>query len=127
MSHAVDFTCSCIRCRHEENHPDYTHHRHINLFLSILSRRKRRLYLAIEYERLGRGGASAGPRRRHGQAPVVDLPARKALRCMAEDQSPAARDLSKARHFFVLKCRAPAKDAKSLTRKLTPRSCALPG
>jgi len=49
-----------------------------------------------------RGGASAGPRRRPGQAPGVDLPARTSLCCLAEDQAPPAGDLAKARDFHLL-------------------------
>src|SRR6516164_9583289 len=55
-----------------------------------------------------RGRSSAGSRRRHGQAPSFDLPARRALRRVAEDQASAAGDLSKARDSYLLIGRCPA-------------------
>jgi hypothetical protein len=45
-----------LRCREQVDHTDREHHRQINLLMSQLSPEQRRLYAAIESQRVGRGG-----------------------------------------------------------------------
>ena len=48
--------CRCPHCRQEAPHPDQDRHRQMNLFLSRLDEAQRRWYVALEANRLGRGG-----------------------------------------------------------------------
>jgi hypothetical protein len=48
--------CRCPECRDETGHPDQQHHRELAAFLSVLNHEQRRLYAAVEANRLGRGG-----------------------------------------------------------------------
>jgi len=50
---------------------------------------------------VGQGKALYGSRRRHGQAPPFDLPARMALRPVAENQASAEWDPLSARDSFL--------------------------
>lgn len=48
--------CQCSECRGQIGHPDQQHHRELAVFLDTLNREQRRLYAAVEANRLGRGG-----------------------------------------------------------------------
>ena len=48
--------CSCPHCLGEGDHPDRLHHLHLNLLLSRLDEQERRWVVALESERVGRGG-----------------------------------------------------------------------
>ena len=48
----------CPLCRHETGHEDKRDHRELMAFLATLSREQRRLYAAVESNRLGRGGVA---------------------------------------------------------------------
>jgi hypothetical protein len=56
MHPAEPHVCRCPCCQQGGNHPDVQHHRRINLFLAQLDRRQRRLYAAVESDRIGQGG-----------------------------------------------------------------------
>jgi Rhodopirellula transposase DDE domain len=53
---SVPHPCGCPRCRAGEPHPDRVVHQHINLLVSRLDEQQRRWFVALEAERLGRGG-----------------------------------------------------------------------
>jgi hypothetical protein len=48
--------CQCPHCQQAAPHPDQERHRQMNLFLSRLDEAQRRWYVALEANRLGRGG-----------------------------------------------------------------------
>src|SRR3712207_6194285 len=48
--------CQCPHCQQEAAHPDQERHRQMNLFLSRLDEAQRRWYVALESNRMGRGG-----------------------------------------------------------------------
>lgn len=48
--------CGCSRCQAGEPHADRTLHQRINLLISRLDEQQRRWFVALEAERLGRGG-----------------------------------------------------------------------
>jgi hypothetical protein len=48
--------CRCSACQQEAAHPDQARHRQINLLLSRLDEAQRRWYVALEADRVGRGG-----------------------------------------------------------------------
>lgn len=50
--------CACPRRRTKEPHPDQALHRHINLLVNRLDEQQRRWFVALEAQRIGRGGAS---------------------------------------------------------------------
>jgi hypothetical protein len=50
--------CHCPHCQSEPDHPDKRYHRELRAFLATLSQEQRRLYAAVESNRLGRGGVS---------------------------------------------------------------------
>jgi hypothetical protein len=50
--------CDCPDCLGGGDHPDAQYHRELRVFLSRLSYEQRRLYAAVESNRLGRGGVS---------------------------------------------------------------------
>src|SRR5262245_1491254 len=50
--------CDCPDCLGGADHPDAQYHRELRLFLSMLNDEQRRLYAAVESNRLGWGGAS---------------------------------------------------------------------
>ena len=56
MSTAVVRVCQCPVCQQDVPHPDRERHRQMNLFLSRLDEAQRRWYVALEADRLGRGG-----------------------------------------------------------------------
>ena len=56
MSTAVVRVCQCPVCQQDVPHPDRERHRQMNLFLSRLDEAQRRCYVALEADRLGRGG-----------------------------------------------------------------------
>ena len=56
MSSLVVRPCGCPRCRDGEPHPDRVGHQHINLLVARLDEQQRRWFVALEAERLGRGG-----------------------------------------------------------------------
>lgn len=49
-------SCRCPPCLAGEDHADRQHHEYINLLVAILNRQQRRVYAAIESNRIGRGG-----------------------------------------------------------------------
>ncbi len=48
--------CQCLHCQQELEHPDRERHQQMNVLMSQLSPGQRRLYAAIEWERIGWGG-----------------------------------------------------------------------
>jgi hypothetical protein len=48
--------CQCPSCRQSGDHPDKKIHQQMNLLLSRLDEQQRRWYVAVEANRLGRGG-----------------------------------------------------------------------
>ena len=56
MSSLVVRPCGCPRCRDGEPHPDRVGHQHLNLLVARLDEQQRRWFVALEAERLGRGG-----------------------------------------------------------------------
>lgn len=52
---AVD-GCRCPACATDAEHPEAARHRHMTLFVRRLDEQQRRWYVALESERLGRGG-----------------------------------------------------------------------
>jgi len=50
------YRCRCRQCEQGEDHQVMEHHRQINTFLTQLNRQQRRLYAALESNRIGRGG-----------------------------------------------------------------------
>jgi hypothetical protein len=51
--------CQCANCQRPEDHPDKKLHQQMNLLLSRLDEQQRRWYVAVEANRLGRGGVRA--------------------------------------------------------------------
>lgn len=56
MSCSIVHPCGCVRCRTDEPHRDRALHEHINVLISRLDEPRRRWFVALEAERLGRGG-----------------------------------------------------------------------
>src|SRR5215831_19180722 len=50
--------CRCPQCLQGTDHPDGNYHRELRAFLGTLNHQQRRLYAAVEANRMGRGGAS---------------------------------------------------------------------
>jgi hypothetical protein len=50
--------CQCPNCQQASDHPDKVLHHHMNLLLSRLDEQQRRWYVAVEANRVGRGGLS---------------------------------------------------------------------
>ena len=51
--------CICPICRsNDPRHPERIRHQQINLLLSVMDARQRRLFAAYEAERIGQGGIS---------------------------------------------------------------------
>jgi hypothetical protein len=48
--------CQCPACLEGNEHPDYQHHRRINLLMSRLDEQQRRWFAAVESKKLGHGG-----------------------------------------------------------------------
>ena len=48
--------CICPICRSKTEHPDKTLHQQINLIMSLMNARQRRLFAAFEAQQLGHGG-----------------------------------------------------------------------
>ena len=48
--------CQCPICLSSRDHPDKDLHRQINLLISIMNAKQRRWFVAIEANRIGRGG-----------------------------------------------------------------------
>ena len=48
--------CQCPACRARKDSPEKTLHTQINLLVSTLDERQRRLYVGLESQRLGHGG-----------------------------------------------------------------------
>jgi hypothetical protein len=51
--------CQCQDCVSSDAHPNRLPHHQLNLFLSCLDEKQRRLYVALEAQRLGHGAQSA--------------------------------------------------------------------
>src|ERR1039457_4549930 len=56
MQAGVIHQCQCPQCKQGEPSPAKCLHSHINLYLSTLDERQRRLYAGLESEKLGYGG-----------------------------------------------------------------------
>ena len=56
MPTARGHDCRCMQCRNEPGHADRLRHRELAEFLATLNHQQRRLYAAVEANRLGRGG-----------------------------------------------------------------------
>ena len=50
--------CQSSTCQQAGNHPDRELHHKMNLFLSRLDEQQRRWYVALEAQKIGRGGAT---------------------------------------------------------------------
>ena len=50
--------CQCPNCQQPGNHPDKELHYKMNLLLSRLDEQQRRWYVALEAQRMDRGGAT---------------------------------------------------------------------
>src|SRR5262245_1971869 len=50
--------CTCPACHQEADHPDKRYHQELRLFLATLNRQQRRLFAALEANRLGQGSAA---------------------------------------------------------------------
>jgi hypothetical protein len=48
--------CHCPHCLRDGDHPDHLLHQHLNLLLGRLNEQQRRWVVALESERIGRGG-----------------------------------------------------------------------
>ena len=48
--------CQCAVCLQEADHPEKKQHQQMNLLLSRLDEQQRRWYVAVEANRMGRGG-----------------------------------------------------------------------
>lgn len=48
--------CQCPICISGRDHPDKDLHKRINLLMSMMNARQRRMFAAFEADRLGRGG-----------------------------------------------------------------------
>jgi len=57
MSISTVHMCQCSYCQQGVDHPDKGLHRQMNLFVSRLDEQQRRWYVALEANRIGRGGA----------------------------------------------------------------------
>jgi hypothetical protein len=56
MSPSARHTCQCERCRQDTPHPAHQSHRESNELMACLRRSQRRLYAAVEANRIGRAG-----------------------------------------------------------------------
>src|SRR5712692_5428481 len=56
MSERQVHQCECPHCQQPGEHPDKARHHRMNLFLSRLDEQQRRWYVALEANRIGRGG-----------------------------------------------------------------------
>lgn len=57
MSISGIHACQCPNCQQPGEHPDKKQHEQMNLLLSRLDEQQRRWYIAVEANRIGRGGA----------------------------------------------------------------------
>jgi hypothetical protein len=57
MGAAVASRCCCPCCRAEPDHAEWAWHQQLHLLLARLDAAQRRWYVAVEANRLGRGGA----------------------------------------------------------------------
>jgi hypothetical protein len=57
MGAAVASRCFCPCCRAEPDHAEWAWHQQLHLLLARLDEAQRRWYVAVEANRLGRGGA----------------------------------------------------------------------
>ena len=58
MSEREIYQCECANCQQPGDHTDKEIHRQMNLLLSRLDEQQRRWYVALEAQRIGRGGAT---------------------------------------------------------------------
>ncbi len=56
MAEANISECTCDDCLQPSTHPSKELHRRMNLFLSRLNEQQKRWYIALESEKIGRGG-----------------------------------------------------------------------
>lgn len=52
------YRCQCENCLSNDSHPDKKKHYDMNLFITQLNEKQKRLYVAMEAKRLGHGGIS---------------------------------------------------------------------
>lgn len=48
--------CTCPICRNPADHPEKALHEQINLLMSVMNTRQRRLFAAFQAQQMGRGG-----------------------------------------------------------------------
>ncbi len=48
--------CACLQCRRQAESPERVLHQQINLLISIMNPRQRRLFAAFQAQQLGHGG-----------------------------------------------------------------------
>lgn len=48
--------CTCPICRSPADHPEKALHEQINLLMSVMNTRQRRLFAAFQAQQMGRGG-----------------------------------------------------------------------
>ncbi len=48
--------CTCPICRGQAAHPEKTQHEQINLLMSLMNARQRRLFAAFQAQQMGHGG-----------------------------------------------------------------------
>lgn len=56
MADHIFHQCQCPACAAGDHHPDYDHHRQLNLLLSRLDEQQRRWVAALESKKIGHGG-----------------------------------------------------------------------
>jgi hypothetical protein len=56
MPNSKPHICQCPNCQRAGEHPDKKHHLQMNLLVSRLDEQQRRWYVAVEANRMGRGG-----------------------------------------------------------------------
>ena len=56
MADHIPHECQCAACLGSDQHPEFEHHRHINLFMSRLDEQQRRWLAALESKKIGHGG-----------------------------------------------------------------------
>jgi hypothetical protein len=87
MSAPQPSPCGCPDCLRGADHPDARYHRELRLFLAMLNHEQRRIYAAVESNRIGFGGVRkvaqimglSTPTVAHGRRQLADLLEGKAL------------------------------------------------
>jgi hypothetical protein len=79
--------CQCPHCSSEADHPDKRYHRELLAFLATLNQEQRRLYAAVESNRLGLGGVNRIAEITGFCGPTIAR-GRRELACLLRGQSP---------------------------------------